>query len=182
MIMRRYLPNGKTIFDIIAPTNQAYIQKKKIVISDCDGILTDGTSIYDSTKKSFKTYGSYDSEMVTFLKKYNWDFVFVSKDLKGFDITNKRIEDMHCKLTQANEFERANLVKYYKEEENYLTVFIGDSLSDIMALNNADIACCTSNAFYKVDEYCDYQSKKEGGHGGFGEILYWLNEYLNSSY
>ena len=37
-----------------------YINMKKIIISDCDGILTDGNMTYDGNGKRFKTYGCHD--------------------------------------------------------------------------------------------------------------------------
>ena len=66
---------------------------KKIIISDCDGILTDGTSIYTSDGKIGKVYGSYDKEAIKEAHDNGWEFLFVSNDSNGWPITKKRLTE-----------------------------------------------------------------------------------------
>lgn len=176
-VMRKKLEPGLSYFDLIKSSNEEYLNKKKMVISDCDGVLTDGTSLYDQDKKSLKVYGAYDSEMIKFLKTQGWEFMFVSKDLLGFDITSKRISDLNCHIVEADEVLRDELVKNHVNA-GYTVLFVGDSLTDIRSMSDATYAACTKNAPEIVYEYTDYTSKNKGGHGGFGEILLWIHNTL----
>lgn len=162
--------------------DQKYRYKKKIVISDCDGILTDGNIPYDGTTKPFKTYGCHDKEMTHVMRKCGWDFLFVTNDREGYEIAKNRVSSSlkeTCKTADAEE--RIELVKKYKEE-GYYVVFCGDSPSDLKAASEADLACTTSNCFDPIQAYFDYVSEHEGGHGGFAEILWWTLKFTQDKF
>lgn len=73
-----------------------YKALKKIVISDCDGVLTDSKSVYSKDGKFSKVYGAYDKEMMAFLRNnFGWKFIFVTDDKAGQEITFSRL--MHLK-------------------------------------------------------------------------------------
>ena len=164
---------------------------KIIFVSDCDGILTDGRS-YFNTEKTHKSYGSYDKEAINFITKYMDDTIyFISDDKIGYKITESRIKHLNnsCKgdieLLNKSPKERKKLIEDIREIEDlsfnkkYIIVFLGDSLSDIPALSIADIAMTTNNAPDEVKEYCNYSSKYNGGMGGFADCIFHFYEYFN---
>ena len=86
-----------------------YINMKKIIISDCDGILTDGNMTYDDNGKRFKTYGCHDKELFNIAKDLGWEFLFVTDDKTGGDITDRRISNSFMlHVTEADPNEREN--------------------------------------------------------------------------
>ena len=155
---------------------------KKIIISDCDGILTNGTSIYTSDGKIAKIYGSYDTEAIKEANNNGWEFLFVSNDSNGWSITSKRLLEYSkrnwCNYQLASGEERLELVKKYREG-GYYVVFVGDSISDIPAGISADLFCTTNNGFDEVKEKCHYVSTRNGGNGGFAQIIYYVDKYIN---
>ena len=151
-----------------------YINMKKIIISDCDGILTDGNMTYDDNGKRFKTYGCHDKELFNIAKDLGWEFIFVTDDKTGCDITDRRISNsFKLHVTEANSKEREELVNKYKDA-GYIVVFIGDSPSDLNAAGRANICATTDNCFEYIKSFFHYVSKYQGGHGGFADILYQL--------
>ena len=171
------LDKNTTYFDLIKSNNATYINSKKIVVSDCDGVLTDGNSVYDKTGKCQKIFGAYDTEMISFMHSQGWEFIFVSRDPSGIDITKARIKDMNCSFEAMSGEERANLVnKLLKTHE--IVLFVGDSLSDIPSMSNATYSACTNNAVEQCKLYCDYISELNGGHGALSEILLWIHNKL----
>lgn len=152
-----------------------YCEAKKIVVADCDGILTDGKSSYTSSGKTSKVYGAYDKEAIDLLSKLGWDFVFVTSDRAGECITESRLKHLEnhngsIKHTVADPSERFNIVESLIDD-GYKVLFIGDSLSDIRTLNIATWAATTANAPDEVKAFCEYVSALSGGDGGFGDIL-----------
>jgi len=149
----------------------------KVVISDCDGILTDSKSLYTEDGKFAKSYGAYDKEMMEFMLDLGWRFIFVTTDKAGAAITNSRLTHLEkidpAKITHQvlGARERAKLVANLVADECKV-LFVGDSLSDIESLNVATWAATTANAPDIVKQYCDYVSELDGGSGGFADILY----------
>ena len=147
---------------------------KKIIISDCDGILTDGNMTYDENRKRFKTYGCHDTELFNIAKDLGWEFLFVTDDKTGFNITDTRISNsfmLHA--TNADSKEREEMVRKCRDA-GYIVVFIGDSPSDLNAASKANICATTDNCFEYIKPFFHYVSKYQGGHGGFADILYQL--------
>lgn len=174
---RKKLENGKNHIDLLMENfmiNDEFINKKKVAIIDCDGIISTNEFLYDINGKSMKSYGCYDHEMISFCKKINWEFIFVSADFNGFKISENRVKDLRCHIYNLGWLERSDLVKDYINN-GYITLFIGDSISDINAMSNATIAATVNNAPDLVKEYCDYISDKRGGYGGLADILYNIN-------
>lgn len=154
---------------------------KKIIISDCDGILTNGTSIYTQDGKIAKIYGSYDTEAIKFGVDNGIEFLFVSNDATGWPITKKRLDEYKgrgwCTYQLASAKERKELVQHYKQL-GYFVVFVGDSISDISAGLEADLFCTTNNGFDEVKKQCYYIASREGGNGGFAQIIYFVNNHF----
>lgn len=186
MYNRIHLPEGiETWFEyFLSDYSQEIIEKykntKKIVISDCDGILNDGHMHHVAEGKFMKSYGCHDKELVKFLSSLGWKFLFISNDQIGGQITKQRLIDSFGKFIDisksfmlGNDSFRKNMVDKYNKD-GYITLFCGDSISDIASLNIATYAGTTNNAFYLVKPYCDYVSKYDGGNGGFADILYFI--------
>ena len=172
---RRVLREGLSWADYFKSQHTSeYINMKKIIISDCDGILTDGNMSYDENRKRFKTYGCHDKELFNIAKDLGWEFLFVTDDKTGGDITDRRISNsFKLHVTEANSKEREELVNKYKDA-GYIVVFIGDSPSDLNAAGRANICATTYNCFEYIKSFFHYVSKYQGGHGGFADILYQL--------
>lgn len=70
----------------------------KTLVLDVDGILTDGSFQYDlSGIKVFKTFGPDDSDALKLISS-KVDIVFVSADLRGFPISQARVNHLGYKL------------------------------------------------------------------------------------
>lgn len=158
--------------------DNSYINKigvEKIIVSDCDGVLTNGNSIYTADGKIAKVYGAYDSEAIEYAHDNGWKILFVTDDYNGVDITKARVSQYvdkgQAKFMIASPEKRAKIIDKMKSNKTYI-VFIGDSLSDINAGRLADKFCTTNNAFTQVKEEANFVSSRDGGDGGFAEIIY----------
>ena len=130
---------------LLENTSMKYYKAKKIIVSDCDGVLTDGTSLVGQHPNDYsgmgiigkfgKTYGSYDKEAIKFMQDMKWDFEFVTADKEGFHITNTRIKHLINKEVLYRDGAGRNRLLDYLADKGYsYIVFIGDSLSDLETL------------------------------------------------
>ena len=178
--------------DSIKESHNGY---KVIFVSDCDGILTDGRSYFTKDEKTHKSYGSYDKEAIRFITDYMNDSLdFITDDKDGMAIHKTRIKHLSnsCRwlsfeLINKSPKERLEYIqnlklhfKNFKDFKKVIIVFIGDSISDIPALSEADIAMTTNNAPDEVKEYCNYISKYNGGMGGYADCIFHFYENFNN--
>lgn len=172
---RRVLREGLTWADYFKSKHTLeYINMKKIIITNCEGILTDGNMLYDENRKQIKTYSCYDKELYDIAKDLGWEFLFLTDAGSAIDITNTIInKSFMSHVIIADQNEREKLVKKYRDG-GYTVVFIGNSPSDLTAVRLANICATTDNCFEYIKPFFHYVSKYQGGHGGFADILYQL--------
>ena len=156
-----------------------YKAYSKIMVIDCDGIISTNESFYTADGKYMKSYGCYDKEMISYMRKIGWRFLFVTADGNGYEITKSRIKDINCELIFVPSDERKEFIRQLKNDYK-IVVYIGDSISDIDALLEANYAGTTNNAPMMVKNFCDYISLYNGGYGGLADIIWNLHEGINN--
>ncbi len=71
-----------------------------IIVTDIDGVLTNGKHIYGKNGKMYKQFGSNDSDAMRILisEGYVDDIQFITSDKIGFEISHKRVADIGFEL------------------------------------------------------------------------------------
>lgn len=160
---------------------------KLIIVSDVDGVLTDGSFYYDSTGKCMKKFGRDDADALKIMKKYipDAEVHFCSSDFHGFSISEKRITDMGYKIDPVSVKDRPDWIdENFRGEgktDNFV-VYIGDSFVDIPVYRKADFSCCVNNGHYLAQAEASYVSEMNGGDGGFADcVLEVVSKFTNKS-
>ncbi len=136
------------------------------LVMDVDGVLTNGKFGYSQEGKICKEFGSHDSDALKLIKE-KINIYFISADLKGFPISEKRINDMgfDLELVLANDRERYIM----KKQTTGYTVFIGDSFTDIPAMLAADFSMAPRNALKPARKMASLVLSCNGGEGAVAE-------------
>jgi 3-deoxy-D-manno-octulosonate 8-phosphate phosphatase (KDO 8-P phosphatase) len=140
----------------------------KYLVSDVDGVLTDGGFYYSERGKLFKKFGPHDSDGFTMLKDNGVKPVAITADKRGFPISKKRLDDMgvECFLVPAAiRFEW--LSEKFDVDE---TIFVGDGYFDIECIKNASFGVAPQNAPSIVKQAADLVTEAHGGNGVILEI------------
>ena len=146
-------------------------KKIKVLLTDVDGVLTDGGMYYSSKGDVMKKFHARDGMGVTLLRKKGIPTIIVTKEktdmvrkwankmkvVELFDgIQNKeKIVDVICKK--------------YKVSVDQIG-YIGDDVNDIELLKKVGFSATPKNGITKVQKIVDYICKKNGGEGAFREI------------
>ena len=147
--------------------------KIKLVISDFDGIFTDGCITINQDGSTSKKISFLDIMAVSMLKKNGVKFAIVSGErstaieylVNKFDI-EEVYQDIRVKapVVQA-------LMKKYKLKPNEVA-YIGDDFNDIDALNSVENKFTVPNANYRVKAVKGVQiTEAQGGNGAFRELV-----------
>ena len=148
-------------------------------IMDVDGVLTDGSFYYTADGKVMKKFGADDNDALSLLRPY-LDIVFVTGDKRGFDISNKRIEDMHFKLELVSTIKRIDWIKErYNPKE---VIYMGDGIFDHYVMREVGYSIATDNADENAKMFASYITKRSGGDRAVAEACLHILEKFFGKY
>lgn len=134
--------------------------KPKVFILDVDGVLTDGGFYYTEKGKVMKKFGADDNDALSLLRPY-MNIVFVTGDKRGFEISNRRIMDMHFNLELVSTIKRIDWIReHYNPAE---TVYMGDGIFDHYVMREVGYSIATADADEHAKKYADYITERYGG-------------------
>ena len=132
----------------------------KVFILDVDGVLTDGGFYYTAEGKVMKKFGADDNDALSLLRPYI-EIIFVTGDKKGFEISNKRITDMHFQLELVSTIKRIEWIKErYNPQE---VIYMGDGIFDHYVMKEVGYSISTSDADTHAKKYANYVTERTGG-------------------
>jgi len=151
------------------------IKKIKLLITDVDGVLTDGGLYYTIEGMVMKRFQVKDGMAVHLLRGKGIDVAIVSGDASdigiirgqrlGIELLYKNISDKKQTLDEICKLK--NLT--YDE-----IAYIGDDVNDIEAIKHVAISAAPADAANDVLELVDYRCEKKGGQGAFREFADFL--------
>ena len=158
-------------------------KKVKLVITDVDGVLTDGSIYKGGNEITYKSFNNFE------LKKFSV--------LDGAGVALARLLDFHIAFIsgrkssateiRANEL---NITDVYNGTLNKMTpykdlkskyslndediAFIGDDIIDLNLMENVGAPIAVANAYHLVKDTAIYTTSLPGGQGAFREAIDWI--------
>ena len=147
----------------------------KLIISDVDGVWTDGCVYLGNNKIEIKKFSILDGVGVAMAKAANINIVLISgRYSKATEIRAKELGIKNVFNGTLNKLPIYNdLKRKYGLEDNQI-VYIGDDLIDIQVMKKVGIPIAVANAILKVKDIAIYITEKPGGKGAFREAVEWL--------
>ena len=145
--------------------------KIKLVVFDVDGVMTDGSMIYDENGLQYKTFNAKDGQGIAMLVKSGIKTAIITAKESG--AVKHRFEDLGMtKLYMAQKNKVVALKEMVDEFGlDYSEVaYMGDDLPDIAVLREVGLACCPNDAVSEVKAVCHFISAKRGGRGAVREL------------
>ena len=140
--------------------------KPKVFVLDVDGVLTDGGFYYTSEGKVMKKFGADDNDALSLLRPYI-EIQFVTGDKRGFEISRRRIEDMHFQLNLVSTIKRIDWIKErYTPSE---VIYMGDGIFDHYVMKEVGYSITTQDADFYAKKHADYITERAGGHRAVAE-------------
>ena len=140
----------------------------KTVVTDVDGVLTDGTFTYTEEGKVAKQFGPHDSEGVRMLRAAGIEVRAVTADWRGLKITRARLRDMGVEVEIVSEEDRA--VWFRKNFDPDTTAFVGDGYSDAAVMAETNYGFAPANAVLETYAAADFGLYAAGGQGVLLEV------------
>ena len=171
-------------FEIIV-TVKNNISKIKVVLTDVDGVLTDGGMYYSNKGDIMKKFHARDGMGVTLLRKKQIPTIIVTKEqtemVKQWS-KRMKIKDLMDGI-ENKELVLDKICKKYQITSNQIA-FIGDDVNDIGLLSKVGFSAAPKDAISSNKKIVDYVCKTDGGKGVLREIadLILISQELNANY
>ncbi len=147
--------------------------KVKLVITDIDGVWTDGGMYYDRQGNEWKKFNTSDSAGVLFLKDADIPLVILTGE--NSEIVLKRAEKLNVErvfIGVKNKLDKARqLCKEMGISLEEEVAFIGDDINDAYLLQKAALSAAPANACDYIKNIANWNLTKKGGEGVFREFV-----------
>lgn len=144
----------------------------KLIITDIDGVWTDGGMYYDQTGNEWKRFHTYDSAGVLFAKLQNIPVVIITgEDTEIVSRRAKKIKVDYLFQGVQNKVNVINTLIGGLQISFHECAFIGDDINDVSLLHKVGFSACPSNAPDYVKSKVDFITVKRGGQGAFREFV-----------
>ncbi len=154
--------------------SQAQIDKIRAIVLDIDGVMTDGRFGYGAGGE-IKFFNAVDGHGIKMALRAGLMVGVLSG--RSCEANRQRIKELGmsfalegCKDKRAG-FRQLLEENGLKDEE---CIFVGDDVVDIPVLRAAGIAVTVAGAMPYMDEFADFRTVREGGHGAVREVIDWL--------
>ena len=143
----------------------------RLLISDVDGVLTDGSITYTSSGEEIKTFSVLDGLGIRLLMEAGVKFCILSS--RSSAVTARRAEELGIDLVFQGVGQKLPASRCLLNELGLsweAVAYVGDDLVDLPVLRSAGLAVTVPNCAQELKGYCHYITKIRGGHGAIREV------------
>ncbi len=150
---------------------ESKLREIKLVISDVDGVLTDGGIYFSDTGESLKKFNVKDGMGVELLHKNNIKVILLTRE--NSEIVKKRGEKINVDkvilgiMNKKNELEK---IKIEFQVEKKDIAYIGDDLNDLEIMSSVGFSATPYDGHKQIKHISNYICKTKGGNGAFREF------------
>lgn len=147
------------------------LSKIKMLLTDCDGCLTDGGMYYSEKGDELKKFNTKDGMAFSLLRKHGFITGIVTGE--DVDLNRRRAEKLQLDIYLPGCNDKLSAISSLCSEyglalEN--VAYIGDDINDLALLRRAGFSACPADAHNSVITCVDYVAQHSGGSGVIREI------------
>ncbi len=151
------------------------LKKIKMIISDVDGVLTDGSVYKGSNGLEMKKFSVEDGAGVAFARAVGINIALLSgrySEATQARADELKIEDVYNgTLNKLPPYEE--LKKKYNLEDDEIA-YLGDGLIDLIIMEKVGIPISVDNGHELVKKSAVFVTEKPGGSGALREAIEWI--------
>jgi len=155
----------------LSPDLRRIIKKLRIIITDVDGVLTDGGMYYSNQGEVMKQFNTKDGMGLELIRKKGLKVAIMTKEKSDIVLQRAmklKVDDVYINVEDKLELTKKLAAKHdIKMDE---ICYIGDDVNDIAVLRNVGFPVSVANAVANVMSVAKYITKTEGGKGAVREV------------
>jgi len=151
------------------------IKRIKLIISDVDGVLTDGSIFISGDGTEMKQFSVEDAAGCALSKHADLPIAFISG--RYSEATTIRLKEMKIPHVYQGDLNKTppfeELLEIY-QVDLFEVAYIGDGLVDLPVMERCGLKVAPSNSHFLVLKIADYVTQKSGGEGALREMIEWI--------
>ena len=147
-------------------------QKIQLILSDVDGVLTDGTIWYDNHGVESKSFHARDGLGIDLWHHIGFKFGLVTG--RSSQIVCHRAAELAITIVRQGVSDKLETVREILEQQQLTfdqVCFIGDDLPDLLPIRHAALGVAVADAVPEVVSVADYVTRLYGGKGAVRETI-----------
>ncbi|NMC58271.1 MAG: HAD-IIIA family hydrolase [Candidatus Methanofastidiosa archaeon] len=144
----------------------------KLILTDIDGVWTDGGMYYDEIGNEFKKFNTYDSAGILLCHKYNIPVGIITGEKT--EIVRRRADKLKIDflfMGVLNKLETAKELVTNLNLELQEIAYIGDDLNDLELIKVVGISGAPVNAADYIKKQVQIVTQRKGGEGAFRDFV-----------
>ena len=147
------------------------LRSVRAVILDVDGVLTDGSLLFDSNGIEYKTFNVHDGYGLKCLQDVGVKVGVITG--RESTIVSTRTQELNIEHVMQGSSEKGSALTTMLERMGIQpeeTLYIGDDEPDLPAMQLAGVAVAVANAVEAVRDQADWVTVRNGGEGAVREV------------
>ncbi len=144
----------------------------KMIIFDCDGVLTDGKIVYSGEMLESKNFCAHDGMGFALLRAANIiPAVITGRSSKAL---SRRCDDLQIKHVKQGVKNKLQVAKDLLDELGFSfnqVVYMGDDWNDVPVMLQAGFSVCPADAMPEICQIVEYVTHRPGGYGAARECI-----------
>lgn len=144
----------------------------KLILTDIDGVWTDGGMYYDQTGNEWKKFHTYDSAGVLFAHQDGIPVGIITGEVT--EIVKRRATKLKIDYLYQGVEDKLNVATELCSKLSLSlseVAYIGDDIKDLPLLKAVGISACPSSAPEYIKTNVQIITEKKGGEGAFREFV-----------
>ena len=143
----------------------------RILITDVDGVMTDGGLLFDPQGKEYKRFNSLDGHGIRMLLDNGIEAAVITG--RESPVVSQRMRELgvnHVYQGQQIKLQALNELLANIGLDAAQACYIGDDLPDLPVMRRVGLSVAVPNAHDFVKQHCDWVTTSRGGHGAVREV------------
>lgn len=148
------------------------LQRIKLVLTDCDGVLTDGSVYYSELGERFKRFNIRDGMGVERLRVLaGIESAIVTGEVSESVVRRaEKLGIVECHLGAKDKAAVVKSLLARRDLSGAEVAYLGDDVNDLPAFELAGVTACPADAMPQVKSCADMVLTHRGGEGAFREF------------
>lgn len=149
-----------------------YCEPIELILSDVDGVLTDGSIVFNNEGIESKRFFIRDGLAIKLWRRAGGKFGLITG--RSSHIVNVRAAELGIEIVRQGTEQKLSAVKEILSELKLSperVCYIGDDLPDLAAVRFAGLGVAVADACPEVRDAADYVTHVGGGHGAIRETV-----------